>query len=240
MAISIPTLKIKKILDTLVSIIRLDYTTHKAAGTYQDSWLWRVFGGVKYGNFDYYVQAIEILCTRDDNSPRKLNIRKEFSLVDKPLCPTIYINSPSEREEGVNSIGYGQDTGLYYVNQDGSTTDQYFATFGGDYELIVYSPNPDENELLYRFLEALFISANDTLTLSFDGIFKFSGKLLMMKEDALSPPIFMKSWAIYIQHRVEVPKLAISETMLNDIEFEGHFAEEPPPYGEGAIGENEL
>jgi hypothetical protein len=238
MAIVIPNLEIKVILDQLVSIIRLDYSTHKTVGTLSESWLYRVFNGVKFGSFDYYIQAIEILCTRDDNSPRKLNIRNGFSLVDKPNTPTIHINVPSEKEDGVNTIGMGLDSGGYYENADGTETPQYFRTFGGHYELMITSPNVDEVELLYRFLQALFISANDTLCDIFDGIFKFDGKQIIANNELMPTPMFIKVWDIYVQHRVVVPRLAISETMLNAVEFEGHFY--PVLYGSGAIGEAEL
>jgi hypothetical protein len=235
MAITIPNLKIKTVLDQFIGVIRLNYAEKKAANLEQESWLYRVFGGVKYGNFDYYTQAIEILINRDTNNPRMLNIRNGFSLVDKPQTPTIFINVPSEKMEGINAIGFGFDSNDFYENSDSSRTGKYFASFGGNYELMITSMNADETELLYRFLEALFISANDTLALTFDGKFDFSGKQIMINPDLNPNGLFMKVWTISIQHKTIVPQLVVTEQMLSKVEFFGNLI-----YGETAIGENQL
>jgi hypothetical protein len=238
MAIAIPNLKIKAILEILVGVVRADYSTKKTANLESESWLYRCFNGIKYGNFDYYKQAIEILINRDQNNIKQLNIRNGFSLVDKPNTPTIHIHVPGEQQGGVNAIGLNLDTNQFYENSvDTDFNEKYARSFEGDYDLMITSPNYDEVELLYRFLQALFISAGDTFNENFDGVFKFSGKQIIVNPDTMPTPMFIKVWSIKIQQTITVPILPISE-YLGKAEFYGHFVAED--YGTDAIGINEL
>lgn len=227
--LTIPNLKLKTILEILINVVRIDYTTKKAANLESEAWLYRCFNGIQYGNFNWYTQAIEILINRDQNNIKQLNIRNGFSLVDKPNTPTIHIHVPSESQQGVNSIGLNLDTAEFYENSvETEYNEKYARTFEGDYDLMITSPNYDEVELLYRFLQALFIAAGDTLNENFDGLFKFSGKAIIANPEIIPTPMFIKVWSIKIQSKVSVPMLPISE-YLGSVEF----------YGE-MIGETEL
>jgi hypothetical protein len=234
--IAIPNLKLKTILELLINVVRVDYTTKLAANLESEAWLYRCFYGVRYGNFDYYTQAKEILINRNQNNIKQLNIRNGFSLVDKPNTPTIHIHVPGEQQQGVNSIGLNLDTAEFYENSvDNQYNEKYARTFEGDYDLMITSPNYDEVELLYRFLQALFIAAGDTLNENFDGVFKFSGKQIIANPEMIPTPMFIKVWTVKIQQKISVPMLPIAE-YLGNAEFSGYFVED---YG-GAIGEFEL
>jgi len=240
MPISIPNLKLKTLLDIFIGVIRADFASKVALNLESESWLYRVFHGVKYGSFDYYQQAIEIIINRNDNNVKKLNIRNGFSLVDKPNAPTIHINIPSEQQKGANAIGMNLDTNEFYVNSDDETqfNEKYARYFEGQYEFIVTSPNFDEVELIYRFLQALFIGGTDTINENFDGTFSFSGKQIIVNPELVPTPLFIKVWCVTIQQKIDVPELPIAE-YLGNADFDSYFVDDTL-YDDGAIGEDEL
>ena len=233
--IAIPNLKLQTTLEALINVIRQDYVNNIAANTETDCWLYRCFNGVVYGNFDYYKQAVEIIVNRNLANVRKLNIRNGFSFVDKPQTPTIYINVPSETQNGVNAIGMNLDTLVYYedIADDTKFNEGYARTFEGQYELMITSGNFDECELLYRFLQALFIAATDTLNELFNGVFRFSGKQIIPNPDLIPDPMFIRVWVVTIQQTIEVPMLPTAE-YLGDAQFEGTM------YDDEAIGVAQL
>lgn len=220
MAIIIPQIRIKEILDEIISLIKEQHNTKVAASLETESWLYRNFYGVKVGTFDYYEQAKELFVNRGEESRDRLEIRRDFDR-DRASLPTIFINTPSESQDGVNAIGMNYDVGsTYYENDDGSETDSYGRAFRGVYELMCTSSNKDEVELLYRFLECVFIAFADTWNDNFNDTFTFSGKQLMPNPDVIPTPLMIRVWTITIGDIQEVAKFDTVE-YLEDVLFEG-------------------
>ena len=216
MAISIPNLKIKKILDQLIIMIQLDYEDKFAVDLESESWLYRVFNGVKYGEFDFYRQAINVLISRGKNSNKQLDVRVGWNLSHSNR-PSIHIIAPAESQGGESSVGMSEDTNKFYDNTDGTTVEKTGRDYEGSYELMINSDNEFEAELIYRFLQALFQSAYDTLQNSFSGTFSFSGKQVLFDPDII-PYNFMRVMIININHKIEIPKLTLTD-YLNDVRF---------------------
>jgi hypothetical protein len=219
--IEIPQVKIQKILEQLIRWVASDYSIKKVAGIEEESWLYRVFYGLNAGSFDYYKSSIEVIVNRGENSPRRLEIRRDFDRTRATL-PTIFINTPQENEEGVNFIGINANLSSdeYYENEDGTTNETYGRTFRGTYELMVTSDNKDEAELIYRFLQSIFIAAGDTLSEMFDGTFKFSGKQLIPNPDVMPAPVMIRVLTIQLDSTIIVPRITL-DSYLDEITFYG-------------------
>lgn len=214
--ISIPNLKIKKILEQLLAMVILDYQDKVAATLESESWLYRVFNGVEYGGFDFYKQAVNVLINRNKNNPKRLEIKIGWDMSHSNR-PSIHIVAPSESQGAENSIGMNEDTNQYYDNTDGTTIEKTGRHYVGIYELMINSDNEFEAELIFRFLQALFQSAYDTLQNTFSGTFSFSGKSVVFNPDII-PYNFMRVMVININHKIEVPKFTITN-YLNDVRF---------------------
>jgi hypothetical protein len=212
--ITIPEIKLKAILDGLLSYVSTDWNNYPTDRT--KTYLYRLFYGNVLGGFDFYTQSIEIL-NRTAASSRKLETRLEFDR-ERAMLPTIFINTPSDRLDGENSIGMGSLDEYYYEEEDGVTTDIYRRTFGGEYELIITSSNQHETLLIYNLLKALFVSAADTLAMQFDGTFSYVGKKLLPKDDMTPTPLYMRAIGIHIQYTLEVPSI-VKKDLLGEITF---------------------
>ena len=216
--ISIPNLKIKKILDELIAMVILDHTDKIAADLEPESWLYRTFHGVEYGNFDFYEQAVNVLVDRDRFDPKKLDVKIGWNM-SNTTRPSIHIVAPAESQGGESSIGMSEDTNKFYNNEDGTSVEKTGRSYEGGYELMINSDNEFEAELIYRFLQALFQSAYDTLQNSFSGTFSFSGKQVVFDPEII-PYNFMRVMTININHTIEVPKFTLTN-YLNDVRFNG-------------------
>lgn len=217
MAIQIPNLQIKKILEGLITVVKNNHTSKVDQSLETESWLYRQFNGVIYGEWDFYEQVIELLINRGVNSPRRLDIRIGFPS-QKPTNPTIFITNPSERQNGINAIGFGEDMGQFYKNADDSIDNISNRGNEASYEIIITSNNAFETELIYRLIQALFIANYQTINDIFNGTFDFSGKELMPNFE-LMPNMYIKTFAIRLQYTQEVSSMYTVE-YLNDVQFE--------------------
>jgi hypothetical protein len=218
--IIVPQIKIEKVLETLIKFVVDDYNNKIFATLETEAWLYRVFHGLKVREFDYYIQSIEMLVNRGENSPRRLEIRRDFD-PERATLPTIFINTPSETQQGENTVGMGLgSTTEFFNNNDGTQTETYSRHFKGIYELMITSNNKDEAELLYRFLQAVFIAAADTLSFTFAGTFEWSGKQLMSNPELIETPLSIRVLTITIYNEIRVPRLMTS-SYGDDVEFTG-------------------
>jgi hypothetical protein len=215
--ISIPNLKIKKVLEQFIAMIILDYEDKVANTLESESWLYRVFNGVEYGGFDFYEQAVNVIVGRGENSPKRLSVKIGWNF-SKSSNPTIHIVAPAEVQGGENAIGMSEDTNKFYNNNDGTFVAQTLRSYDGDYELMINSDNEYEAELIYRFLQALFQSAYDTLQTTFSGTFSFSGKQVLFDPEVI-PYNFIRVFSIKINNTIGVPKFTLTN-YLTDVRFD--------------------
>lgn len=218
--ITVPQIKLKEIIEEIISKVAQQHTSFVTANKEDESWLYRTFNGLQADGFNYYEQAVEVFVNRGANSHRKLEIRRDFDR-SRATLPTIFINTPSEQQAGMNAIGLNYDsTGEYYENTDGSYSYEYGRAFQGVYELMVTSANKDEAELIYRFLQAIFIAFGDTLNDTFNDTFTFSGKQLMPNQEVMPTPIMIRVWTVKVGEVFKVPRFDSVESSSN-ITFEG-------------------
>lgn len=220
MAVTIPNLKLRNITNALLSFAVTDYTNKLTGGLENECWLYRVFYGVKFGDYDFYQQAINLLTQRGDTD-RQLKIRFNYDRAEsKP--PIIVINTPNRQQSGANAIGTNEGTDSYYENNDGTSTAKYSRSFSGNYELMVISNNVYEAELIYTLLESLFIGAIDTLDQLFDvngqtGKIEFSGKTLIADPSLVPSNLYIRSFSIMAHDTTTVPRITTEDYASNVI-----------------------
>jgi hypothetical protein len=226
----IPVIKIKAVLDALLTLIKADYDAAIAGGIEEESWLYRVLYGNALGDWDFYQQGVNLF-TRTDASARKLQTRMGFDIGISTL-PTIFVHHPNEAMKGLNTIGFGYDTDEFYSNADGSNTDKLFRGFGSVFEYVITSPSALETKVIYEVLHAALISAVDTFDEYFSN-FNFTGKELIAKHESVPDPLFIQAIQIDVGYVKQVPRLGTPQQFASLVEFYPATV----LYGE-AIGEN--
>ena len=213
----IPVIKIKRILDSLLSLIKTDYETHVEQGLEEESFLYRVLYGNALGDYDFYQQAVNIF-TRTGASSRQIQTRMGFDLGITTL-PTIYVHRPNEASKGLNTIGFGLDTNEFYENQDQTVTEKLFRGFGATFEYVITSPNVLETQLIYEVLQAALISTVDTFMEYFNNV-SFVGKELVAKHELMPEPLFIQTIQIEVDYVKQVPRLTTPEELITMVEFD--------------------
>jgi hypothetical protein len=212
----IPVTKIKAILDALITMIRDDYSSALLNSVETESFLYRVLYGNALGDYDFYVNGVDIF-TRTDASARQIQTRMGFDLGITTL-PTIYVHQPNEVMKGVNTIGWGYDTNGFFDNTDGSQTDKLFRGFGSVFEYVITSPNVLETVVVYEVLHAALSACIDTFNEWFNNI-SFTGKELIAKNESMPEPLFIKSIQLDVDYTKEVPRLGTPQQLVSLVEF---------------------
>jgi hypothetical protein len=225
----IPIIVIKKILDSLITFIRVDYNSALASGVVEESFLYRVLYGNSIDGFDFYTQGVDIF-TRTPGSARKIVTKMGFDIGSTEL-PTIYVHHSIEPTKGVNTIGFGMDENEFYQNSDGSHTDKFFRGFGSTFEYVCVSPNINEAILMYEVIHAALISSVDTFNDKFN-TFNFTGREAIARNDSMPNPLFLKVIQLDVDYIKEVPRL-ITRQLVNNVEFNNAIV-----YTETAVGSN--
>lgn len=227
----IPITNVKKILDVLIALIKADYDSAIQRGQETESFLYRVLYGNALGDYDFYVQGVQIF-TRTPGSSRQIQTRMGFDLGQSSL-PTIYVHQPNEVMKGVNTIGWGMDTNEFYLNADGTTIEKLFRGFGSTFEYVITSPSVLETLLVYEVLHAALSSSIDTFMAFFNNV-SFTGKELIAKNELMPEPIFIKSIQLEVDYVKQVPQLMTND-LITLLEFE-----KAKVYSDEAIGDNIL
>lgn len=212
----IPVVKVKAILDAVLAFIKADYDECLRRAREEESFLYRVLQGQTLSDYNFYTQGKDIFI-RSGGSSRQLQTRMGFD-VSMSSLPVVYVHQPSDMLKGVNTIGFGLDTNEYYTNSDDSVTEKLFRSFGSVFEYTIVSSNVLETVLIYEVLMAAMISVIDTLNEYFEQV-SLSGKELIVKNELMPEPLFMKSIQLDVIHIKQVPRLTTPETLITAIEF---------------------
>jgi len=213
----IPVTKIKKILDSLLTLIKEDYLTCFEQEREEESFLYRVLYGSALGDYDFYEQGKDIF-VRTDGSSRQIQTRMGFDLGITTL-PTIYVHQPNEVMKGVNTIGFGMDTNEFYTNTDGTIVEKLFRGSASTFEYVITSPNVLETLLVYEVLYAALISIVDTFTEYFNSI-SITGKELVAHHETMPEPLFIKAIQVDVDYVKQVPRLTTPQELISLVEFD--------------------
>jgi hypothetical protein len=223
MSVRIPVIRMKKLVESLIHLVRTDYETKFAAGKETQTLLYQILNGIEEFDYDFYKQGKEIFL-RKDTDPRKIEVNLQFNKNPSSI-PNIWVREPAKSNGAYNHIGSDLGETLYFNYTDSETElttteslSQLRDTKRAVYELVITSDNPLGTILVAEVVYALFLGAQDTLTELFE-TFNFSMKELMLNND--SAPISLMAKAITIETQFEniVPRIA-TEDLVNSINFE--------------------
>jgi len=215
MTVLIPELRLKAIVDELLTKIKDDYEASVAANIVNESFLYRVFQGNEIDGYDLYVQAIDLL-TRDDENYKKLETRLMYDRSRAGL-PTIHITLPRETKGKENGLGFGRDSNTDLRNDDGSITLVNSRSFDTVYEMAITSSDSLQTIIIYNILKSGFIAIADSLELIGMKIPEYSGGDININTD-LVPNVYMRSFAISIDYNYDVPTF-IKKARIDQINF---------------------
>ena len=223
MSVSIPVIRMKKLVESLINLVRTDYETKFVAGKESQTLLYQILYGVKEYDYDFYTQGKSIFL-RKDTDPIKIEVNLQFNKNPSSM-PNVWIREPAKGNGTYNHIGSDLGETMYFNYTDPeteiTTTDmlsQLRDTKKAVYELVITSDNPLGTILVAEVLYALFLGAQDTLTGMFD-TFNFSMKELMLNNDMSPITLMAKSITIETQFENVVPRIA-QEDLVKSITFE--------------------
>ena len=179
MALVIPELKLLKIVEAFIHLVRTDYSSK---ANEEDSLLYKMFGGESIDNYDYFEQAKAVI-SNTANQPRRLQVFKFFNQ-KRAHFPTVHIVVSNDTPSGMdNGIGFDFNG------------EEHSRVFDTKITILVTSDNQEEVAIIYYMLRFLFISGVDTF--EYHGIrnIKFSGGDVQLGQE-ITPPVFSKSIAL--------------------------------------------
>ena len=214
----IPIVKIKKMIEGLLEYVVQDF---KNTPDEKDTFLYKVLNGTVDGNFDFYQQAKKLF-TRTENDPKMLRVVYEYPK-DRNGLPVYVIREPGKLKGPANSIGK-IDTFIDAIPQ-------YRDSRQSEYEIVCFSDNMMESILMSEVMYVLLVASYDTLADQFITI-EYSIKELMVSNELMPLPIFIKSIALSVSDDQMVPGL-VDSLMLGKILFGKVNQEDSFALGEG-------
>lgn len=206
-------LELKILIDSILDKIKLDYESkvNKA-----DSFLYRLLGTGKVGNYEFMTQAVEVF-TKNNGSADKIETSIMFNSKRMGL-PTIHVTIPSE-EPYSDGLGYDEDLNEIEF-ESGDTGGQYYNRgFKSKFELVITGRNSFEVVLIYNVMKAALIA--NLMSLEANGFRqpKISGGDLRIAEQ-LSPNGFMRVLNLESFYDLRIPKFENIQ-LVSDINFNG-------------------
>lgn len=196
--------KIKKIIESCLEYVQTDFESKKNE---KDSFLYKVLGGTQDGSYNFYEQAKNLFLRKETN-PNNIKVLLEYPK-DRAGLPSYVIREPGKKSGIANSIGKIESfMGGVPMYRD---TRQY------GLEIMCFSVNMNESILMSEILYALLLGSWDLLASQFLKI-EFSMKELMMQNNLMPTPIFIRSIGLDLSSEEIVPGL-VDTSLLGKIIF---------------------
>ena len=196
MIVLVPELIIYDNLIKLFNFLRIDF---EARADEEDTILYQIFKkdvnslDLTFNKIDYYQQAKSLFISRNNDSPRKLEVGMGFNL-ERASMPTIHIMMPSE-SPGVSPIGTNQG---YAASISGEAANEVFNVFtvgfSANYSLILTSNNQLEVMLIYIMLKSGFIGLKTQMELAGFQNVTFGGSDLMFNSEMIPDNIYSRNF----------------------------------------------
>lgn len=205
---TIPILKIKKLVDLILTFIDTDYTSQTDK---ENSFLYRVIGDNVDNGYDYYTQAVSIF-TRTIEDSRKIETRLGFD-PDRAFIPTIHVRQPAKSKGKSDGIGFFQNG--FYTNEDESVSTQARKSYSSKFELMITSGNSQEVITIAEIIESAFLATYESLTgVEWIDLINFDTKEMIMMNDSLPKPLFSISIGLDTSfEKTDIPKLFTEENI---------------------------
>lgn len=200
----IQIVKIKKIVESCLEYVQTDF---ESKNNEKDSFLYKVLGDTQDGSYNFYEQAKNLFLRKETN-PNNIKVLLEYPK-DRAGLPSYVIREPGKTGGIANSIGKIESfMGGVPMYRD---TRQY------GLEIMCFSVNMNESILMSEVLYALLLGSWDTLASQFLKI-EFTMKELMMQNNLMPTPIFIRSIGLDLSSEEIVPGL-VDTSLLGKIIF---------------------
>lgn len=200
----IQIVKIKKIVESCLEYVQTDF---ESKNNEKDSFLYKVLGDTQDGSYNFYEQAKNLFLRKETN-PNNIKVLLEYPK-DRAGLPSYVIREPGKKSGIANSIGKIESfMGGVPMYRD---TRQY------GLEIMCFSVNMNESILMSEILYALLLGSWDTLASQFLKI-EFTMKELMMQNNLMPTPIFIRSIGLDLSSEEIVPGL-VDTSLLGKIIF---------------------
>lgn len=195
MAILIPEVIIYKTLNSVLDIIRQDYSDNIDK---KKTILYYLFGEdtegspLSFNNFEFFTQAVEIIVGSNEKK-RMIQTALGYNM-SRLQIPTIHIMLPSESP--INSpigmnLGYQEEI---VDNSKNETIEVYTMDSQVTYNLLITSDNYHEVLVIYQFLKGIFTSIKNQLEMKDLQNVTFGGSDLNFSEELVPPNIFHRNF----------------------------------------------
>ena len=196
--------KIKKIIESCLEYVQTDF---ESKNNEKDSFLYKVLGDTQDGSYNFYEQAKNLFLRKETN-PNNIKVLLEYPK-DRAGLPSYVIREPGKKSGIANSIGKIESfMGGVPMYRD---TRQY------GLEIMCFSVNMNESILMSEILYALLLGSWDILASQFLKI-EFTMKELMMQNNLMPTPIFIRSIGLDLSSEEIVPGL-VDTSLLGKIIF---------------------
>ncbi|MDY4173038.1 MAG: hypothetical protein SOY17_09895 [Evtepia sp.] len=200
----IQIVKIKKIVESCLEYVQTDF---ESKNNEKDSFLYKVLGDTQDGSYNFYEQAKNLFLRKETN-PNNIKVLLEYPK-DRAGLPSYVIREPGKKSGIANSIGKIESfMGGVPMYRD---TRQY------GLEIMCFSVNMNESILMSEILYALLLGSWDILASQFLKI-EFTMKELMMQNNLMPTPIFIRSIGLDLSSEEIVPGL-VDTSLLGKIIF---------------------
>ena len=212
MAVQIPIIKIKKITESLLALVKTNFDELKALGREEESYLYQIIFGNSSDTYDFYEQAQDVFLKKS-TSPKRIEVNLQFNQSKNPI-PNIWLREPAKQNGSYNHIGGIMDSPTQFTHIDPDTLmdvntyqDQMRDTKRAVYELVITSDNYLTTLMIGEVLYSLFLGAQDTLNETF-GTFSYSMKEMILNNESVPFGLYAKVISIETQFENIVPRIA--------------------------------
>lgn len=214
--VTIPLLKVKGIIDSLLDYIKEDLETCIAEAREEESFLYLVLNGNNTDGYDFYEQSKSVFSrTQEHRNKITTGIAYPKNMANVPY---IWVREPQRGMGKTNTIG--KLSGGFMSMDSGDSRQEYRDGKAASYEVVVMSTNYLESVMLSDVLYSLLVASYDLFTELFN-FFEVNMKELMMNNDQV-PPFMLLSRALVLEIDFDnhIPAISV-ETMLNKVIFNG-------------------
>ena len=212
MAVQIPIIKIKKITESLLALVKTNFDELKALGREEESYQYLITFGNASDTYDFYEQAQDVFLKKP-TSPKRIEVNLQFNQSKNPI-PNIWLREPAKQNGSYNHIGGMMDSPTQFTHIDPDTLmdvntyqDQMRDTKRAVYELVITSDNYLTTLMIGEVLYSLFLGAQDTLNETF-GTFSYSTKEMILNNESVPFGLYAKVISIETQFENIVPRIA--------------------------------
>jgi hypothetical protein len=214
--IQVPELKLLSILKDVIKFIKEDTKANSA--NEKNSFLYKMFYGLKVDDYDFYESSKEMFLRSLDH-PRPIQVNMFFNQ-ERAHIPTIHITLPGK---STDYNGIGIDDGYQDDFFDETTKlsyPVYTRTFNTKFNVVVTSDNTYEVLIIFNVLESILISSLTSIELNGLLNARLGGFDLQINSENIPMNIFARALSIDFAYEINIPRF-FGEKKLSNVTFTG-------------------